>query len=326
MPQRQVKRSVTSSQIVLSDFVAPPAAPIAGFTAVPLSGPAPLEVQFTDQSTGASPISYAWDFNNDGTVDSTLQSPKITLTDVGTYNVNLTVTNAVGTDDEVRTGYITVTAAPVAPTAVFISDIQSGNVPLTVKFTDQSTGTGPLTYAWDFDNNGITDNTIQSPSYTYATSGTYTVNLTVTNSVGSDSEVKIGHISVTSAPVVDTLFDGTVNLAPDTKFTLVPYTNLSASYQVNTTTPLGALDSVNKSEGIRVDISDKSYGTKNILMVDNIGKYLYSKSAGLTWICQVNGVTLDDFGAPSYRWSEHQISREWRPGQLLLWYEAGYTE
>ena len=112
-------------------------------------------------------------------------------------------------------------------------------------------------------------------------------------------------------PVVDTLFDGTVNLAPDTKFTLVPYTNLSASYQVNTTTPLGALDSVNKSEGIRVDISDKSYGTKNILMVDNIGKYLYSKSAGLTWICQVNGVTLDDFGAPSYRWSEHQISCEW---------------
>ena len=99
-------------------------------------------------------------------------------------------------------------------------------------------------------------------------------------------------------PVVDTLFDGTVNLAPDTKFTLVPYTNLSASYQVNTTTPLGALDSVNKSAGIRVDISDKSYGTKNILMVDNIGKYLYSKSAGLTWICQVNGVTLDDFGAP----------------------------
>ena len=33
-------------------------------------------------------------------------------------------------------------------------------------------------------------------------------------------------------------------------------------------------------------------------MVDNIGKYLYSKSAGLTWICQVNGVTLDDFGVP----------------------------
>ena len=102
-------------------------------------------------------------------------------------------------------------------------------------------------------------------------------------------------------PVVDTLFEGTVNLAPDTKFTLVPYNNLSASYQVNTTTPLGALDSVNKSAGIRVDITDKNYGTKNILMVDNIGKYLYNKNGSITysWICQVNGVTLDDFGAPA---------------------------
>ena len=102
-------------------------------------------------------------------------------------------------------------------------------------------------------------------------------------------------------PVVDTLFDGTVNLAPDTKFTLVPYNNLSASYQVNTTTPLGALDSVNKSAGIRVDVTDKNYGTKNILMVDNIGKYLYNKNGSITysWICQVNGVTLDDFGAPA---------------------------
>ena len=207
-------------------------------------GLSPLEVQFTDQSTGASPLSYAWDFNNDGTVDSTLQSPKITLTDVGTYNVNLTVTNAVGSDTELKTNYITVTAAPVAPTAVFISDIQSGDAPLTVKFTDQSTGTGPLTYAWDFDNNGITDNTTQNPSYTYATSGTYTVNLTVTNSVGSDSEVKIGYISVTSAPVMDTIYDGTVTLTPGETFTKNAYNNVTNVYTINRTTPLGALDKV----------------------------------------------------------------------------------
>ena len=188
---------------------------------------------------------------------------------------------------------------PSAPIAGFSADPLSGTAPLTVKFTDASSGTGPLTYTWDFNNDGITDNSTQSPSYTYLNAGTYTVNLTVTNGVGSDSELKSGCITVTPAPVVDTLFDGTVNLAPDTKFTLVPYNNLSASYQVNRTTPLGALDSVNKSTGIRVDVTDSSYGTKNILMVDNVGNYLYSKSAKLTWICQVNGVTLDDFGFPS---------------------------
>ncbi len=99
----------------------------------------------------------------------------------------------------------------------------------------------------------------------------------------------------------DTLFDGTVTLVPDTQFTLVPSTNLSATYLVNTTTPLGALDSINKSAGIRVDVTDKSFGGKGILMVDNIGNYLFSKEDGLThaWICRVNGVTLDDFGAPA---------------------------
>ena len=82
----------------------------------------------------------------------------------------------------------------------FKSDIQSGTAPLSVQFTDQSTGTPPLTYAWDFNNDGITDNTTQSPTYTYTTAGNYTVNLTVSNVVGSDSELKVGYINVT-APV-----------------------------------------------------------------------------------------------------------------------------
>ena len=50
------------SQIILSDFVAPPESPVAGFKADPLSGTSPLEVQFTDQSTGASPLSLCMGF------------------------------------------------------------------------------------------------------------------------------------------------------------------------------------------------------------------------------------------------------------------------
>ena len=60
-----------------------------------------------------------------------------------------------------------------------------------------------LTYVWDFDNDGITDNTTQSPSYTYSTAGTYTVNLTVTGPGGSDSELKTDYITVNSVPVID---------------------------------------------------------------------------------------------------------------------------
>jgi hypothetical protein len=75
----------------------------------------------------------------------------------------------------------------------------SGLAPLAVQFTDASTGTGPLTYAWDFDNNGVTDSASQNPTYTYPTAGTYTVNLTVTNAGGNDSEVKTNYITVGSS-------------------------------------------------------------------------------------------------------------------------------
>jgi PKD repeat protein len=92
-------------------------------------------------------------------------------------------------------------APPVGPSAAFISNTQSGTVPLTVQFTDQSTGTSPLMYAWDFNNDGTVDSTIQNPSHTYSSAGTYTVNLTVTNGAGSDSEVKTSYITVNPVPI-----------------------------------------------------------------------------------------------------------------------------
>jgi PKD repeat protein len=171
-------------------------APTAAFTSNKQAGTAPLTVTFTDQSSGTAPFTYAWDFKNDGTVDSSEPSPMYIYTAPGTFTVKLTVTNGAGSDAELKTGYINVTAVPVAPTAEFVSDKQSGNTPLTVKFTDQSTGTPPLIYYWDFNNDMITDSTIKSPSFIYDTAGTYAVNLTITNSLGSDSELKIGYITV----------------------------------------------------------------------------------------------------------------------------------
>ncbi len=288
------KRLATSLRFSLSDFVTPPAVPVAAFSAAPLSGTAPLTVQFTDQSTGTGPLTYAWDFDNDGTVDTTLQNPLMIYSGAGSYTVNLTVTNSVGSDSELKTGYITVTAAPVAPNAAFITDTQSGITPLTVKFTDQSTGTGPLTYAWDFDNNGVTDNTTQNPSYTYATAGTYTVNLTVTNSVGSDSEVKTGYISVALAPVIDTLFDGAVMLTPGETFTKQAYNNATGGlYTINRTTPLGALDKVATLQGFTYNVTDSRWSYDQVLMLDDLGQYRYKKPN--IWYAYVNGVYKDGY-------------------------------
>jgi PKD repeat protein len=87
-----------------------PPAPVAAFSGDTLSGPAPLTVNFTDASTN-TPTSWAWDFDNSGSTDSTSQNPSNVYSTPGTYTVKLTATNATGSDDEIKTGYITVTSA-----------------------------------------------------------------------------------------------------------------------------------------------------------------------------------------------------------------------
>ncbi len=184
---------------------APPAPPAAAFSADATSGTAPLTVHFTDQSTG-SPTSWSWDFDNDGTADSTARNPTHAYDAAGTYSVRLTVTNAGGNDSEEKGSYITVTepeplppgppAPPAPPAAAFSADATSGTAPLTVQFSDNSTG-NPTAWEWDFDNDGDIDSTEQNPAHTYGAAGTYVVRLTVANSGGSDAEEKAGYIAVT---------------------------------------------------------------------------------------------------------------------------------
>jgi PKD repeat protein len=69
--------------------------PVADFSTNATSGYAPLSVQFTDLSQNAA--SRSWDFNSDGTVDSSDANPVYTYTTPGTYTANLTVSNANGT-------------------------------------------------------------------------------------------------------------------------------------------------------------------------------------------------------------------------------------
>ena len=83
-------------------------APTANFSADPLSGPVSLKVQFTDLSTGDGITEWAWDFDNDGSVDSNEKNPSHVYNSTGNYTVNLTVTNPRGSDTETKNNYITV--------------------------------------------------------------------------------------------------------------------------------------------------------------------------------------------------------------------------
>lgn len=78
-------------------------------------------------------------------------------------------------------------------TANFSGAPTSGAAPLTVNFTDLSTGS-PTSWSWNFGDGGTS--TAQNPSHVYAAGGAYNVTLTATNACGSDPEVKNGYIVV----------------------------------------------------------------------------------------------------------------------------------
>jgi PKD repeat protein len=113
-----------------------PVKPTANFTGAPTTGTAPLNVQFTDTSTGA-PDTWAWDFQNDGTTDSIQQSPQFTYTSPGTYSVKLTVSNTAGNSSLTRTGYITVGSVGGGGT-VTLNPTDDAYV--RVNFPDENTG------------------------------------------------------------------------------------------------------------------------------------------------------------------------------------------
>lgn len=84
------------------------------------------------------------------------------------------------------------------PVANFTAAPVSGTAPLTVAFTDTSTG-GPVAWTWTFGD--ATNATVQHPTHTYSDAGTYTVNLTVTNAAGNDTVTKSGLIKIGRAHV-----------------------------------------------------------------------------------------------------------------------------
>ena len=111
---------IKTNYITVSPPVVTNISPTAQFTANTIQGQSPLTVQFTQQSVSAGTTSFTWDMNNDGIVDYTTKNPVHTYQTAGTYTVKLTVTNATGSDSEIKTNYITVTS-PVCPT-IYLTD------------------------------------------------------------------------------------------------------------------------------------------------------------------------------------------------------------
>lgn len=171
----------------------------ADFSAAPVAGVAPLTVQFTDSSTGEV-VTREWDFGDGNTSANT--NPSHTYTMAGTYTVKLTVRHEYSIDTEEKIDYITV-VDPVA--ADFTASPTKGMAPLSVQFTDMSTG-NPGTWNWDFGDSSV-GSTVQNPTHTYANGGNYSVTLTANHAYDDDTLAKTGYITVFSIIFKDTFDD-----------------------------------------------------------------------------------------------------------------------
>ncbi len=144
-----VAPALAGNEVTISGEILAPSTPVAAFSGAPTSGTAPLVVQFTDTSTGAI-TGYAWDFNNDGTPDSTARNSTWTYASAGTYTVNLTVIGPGGSDDEVKTGYITVTepttTATPTPTPTQAGPFKPLSIPGRIEAEDYDLGGEGVAY------------------------------------------------------------------------------------------------------------------------------------------------------------------------------------
>jgi len=162
---------------------------VAGFSAAPTNGQAPLTVAFSNLSSGAT--DYSWDFGDGHFSNAT--NPTNIYASPGLYSVTLAARGTGATNILTRTGYIAATNPP-GTVANFTAAPLSGVPPLLATFNNLS---GNATnYLWDF-GDGQTS-TATNVVHTYTNPGNYTVALQAAGPLGTNTLTRTDYIVVTN--------------------------------------------------------------------------------------------------------------------------------
>jgi len=174
-------------------------------------------------SDNNNPLSYLWDFGGVAPAQSVSNPGQITFNSVGNYTIRFTVTDSLGLSDPtpaIRTIQVNNIASNQAPIAVISTPVNgiSINTGDTLFFDSNASDPDnnlPLSYLWNFD--GVIPNAVtQTPgNVTFTTPGTYSVQLTVRDSLLLSSAPTMVQINVlentgggTNPPVLNTSHAG----------------------------------------------------------------------------------------------------------------------
>jgi len=254
--------------------------PIVDFTMDPSNGniTAGNSVSFTATTTSGGPVeSWAWDFNNDGTVDSTAANPTWNYGNVaGSYTVKLTGTNTLGSDSETKENAITVnpdTASKLAYNPAPATSVTAGDTWTTFKveirdqYDNLTTSTADVTvtpstgaFASGTTNKAAVAGVATFSDLTYTTAGT----ITVTASSGSLTSAATGNIVVNPGTTFMTKLQG--GLRPTEGYNipltmkLYDNTTILTFSNILTETPLYTFSTANEN----ISITETNTGTKTI--------------------------------------------------------------
>ncbi len=284
--------------------------PVAAFKGNDSIGCYPFPVRFTDlslASTGTTNTAWFWDLGDGG--QSTLQSPQNVYSNTGNYTVSLKVTNDKGCwSVATKPAYISINGGVKAGFA--FSQPAVCQLPVTINFSNSSTGPGLLSYTWNF-GDGTSANQL-SPSHTYSTPGSYDISLVTTSSSGCTDTLK--KVDLFNLQNINTSFT-----APDSVCVNEPANiiNTSSSGATNTLWNFGDGTTATTTSGI------KTYATPGVYTIrlqqgysscaDSARKIIKVKprptaafTADKTTFCQTPATvnfTNAATGAVSYQWN-----------------------
>ena len=260
-------------QLVVAGVNDTPVVPVANFSGSPTTGTRPLNVSFSDLSTGPG-TSWLWSFGDGGT--STLQNPSHSYAAAGSYNVTLTTTNGLGSDGETKNNYIVVSPMTFVPVASGTLTF-SGSVDRKYKAVRQASGT--MTFSgsvfairksdssgvekktfmykvYDEDNNflGVWDDVIDEPNWSQEL-----------NTTGSAMTVYLARNSDSLVVSTETLLDNTgatikdsnnfdILTSSESRNKVGPGSNVNHNYRVDIYAFYGELGAI--QDNIGLDILD----------------------------------------------------------------------
>jgi hypothetical protein len=172
----------------ISDDYSPPVADAGPLKSGYLDDIIRFDASGSSASPGSSIESYEWDFNDDGSYDSSAKIDTWTYSIKGTHTVRLRVTDSLGV---VAYDTTTVEILNREPVAAFTYSPQNSTTSDEMYFIDSSTDADGTIDAWNWSFGDGEFSADQNPTHRYDKGGEYTITLEVTDNDGDTDTVSI---------------------------------------------------------------------------------------------------------------------------------------